>query len=47
VPPAVDIARTTNERVTPAGEKICEILRQLTGIRSRITSVKVSADPTL
>jgi hypothetical protein len=36
----VGIARATKGNVTPAGEKSCEILRQLTGSRSRITSVK-------
>ena len=36
----VGIARATKGDVTPAGEKFCEILRQLTGRRSRITSVK-------
>jgi hypothetical protein len=36
----VGIARATKGDVTPAGEKFCEILRQLTGTRSRITSVK-------
>jgi hypothetical protein len=36
----VGIARATNGDVTLAGEKFCQILRQLTGSRSRITSVK-------
>jgi len=31
----VGIARVTKVDVTPAGEKSCEILWQLTGIRSR------------
>jgi len=33
-------ARATNDDLPPAGEKLCEILRQLTGTRSRVTSVK-------
>src|SRR5437667_2243009 len=33
-------ARATTGDVTPVGEKFCEILRQLTGTRSRITNVK-------
>jgi hypothetical protein len=33
-------ARALKGDVTPVEEKFCEILRQLTGTRSRITSVK-------
>jgi len=33
-------ARATKGDVTPAGEKFCEILRQLTRTSSRITNVK-------
>jgi hypothetical protein len=33
-------ARATKGDVTPAGEEFCEILRQLTGTRSRTTGVK-------
>jgi hypothetical protein len=33
--------------VTPAGEKFCEILRQLTGISSSITGVKTRTEPFL
>jgi hypothetical protein len=36
----VGITRATKDDLTPAGEKFCEILRQLTGISSSITSVK-------
>jgi len=36
----VGIARATKGDVTPAGGKFCEILRQLSGNSSRITSVK-------
>jgi DNA-binding transcriptional LysR family regulator len=37
---SVGIARATKGDVTPAGEKFCDILRQLTATRSHITSVK-------
>jgi hypothetical protein len=37
---SIGIARATKGDVTPAGEKFCEILRRLTGTRSRVTSVK-------
>ena len=37
---SVGIARATKGDVTPAGEKFCEILRQLTGVASCIISVK-------
>ena len=36
----VGIARATKGDVTPAGEKFCEILRQLSRTRPRISSVK-------
>jgi len=36
----VGIARGARGGVTPAGGKFCEILRKLTGTRSRITSVE-------
>jgi len=36
----VGIARGTMGDVTPAGERFCEILRQLTGTLSRNTGVK-------
>jgi hypothetical protein len=39
-PPSIGIARATKGDVTPAGEKSCGTLRQLTGISSHITSVK-------
>jgi hypothetical protein len=41
----VGIARATKGDVTPGGEKFCEILRQLTGTRSRITGVKSEDRP--
>jgi hypothetical protein len=34
------IACATKGDMTPVGEKFCEILRQVTGTRSRITSIK-------
>ncbi len=37
---SVGVARASQGDVTPAGEKSCEILRQLAGARSRISSVK-------
>jgi hypothetical protein len=37
---SVGIARASQGDVTPAGEKFCEILRQLTASRSRIVNVK-------
>jgi hypothetical protein len=36
----VGIARATKGEMTSAGEKFCEILQQLTGNSSSITSVK-------
>jgi hypothetical protein len=43
----VGIARATKDDLTPAGEKFCEVLRQLAGTSSRITSVKSENDPIL
>ena len=37
-PDLVGIAGATKDDVTPTREKFCEILRQLTGTYSRITS---------
>jgi hypothetical protein len=39
-PPSAGIAQGTKGDVTPAVEKFCEILRQLTASRSRIINVK-------
>jgi len=44
-PPSIGIARATKGDVTPAGEKFGEILRQLTGNSSSITSVKSEDSP--